>query len=130
MFEGPEYESYIKLCRELRLERELQEGDWLVYETGPGDPLVTPEHWLSGDPVEACRLTPSDILWLPRLDQWLAMLEEAGLTEVTLRRNDVGYWALGENDVAHQWGSSPATDTPEEATACLWVAVTRPTTVP
>jgi hypothetical protein len=144
MFEGPEYESYIKLCRELRLERMFEKGD----------ALARPFNVLAEDKVSGTGLRPVDIewgirvygpdeqhevgdqaappalIWLPRLDQWLAMLEEAGAGDwMTFLKHgswpEPGYQPTITYELRCQnrqdWSIAP---TREEAAARLWVAVT------
>jgi len=68
-------------------------------------------------------------IWLPRLDQWLAMLEEAGV-------HDIGFWTgdgyakcgvLLQVTPYEGWdfGDLETASTPEEAAARLWLAVTQ-----
>lgn len=69
--------SYSQFCRELRLEREFEEGDWFLWfypENGGRDERSllriatrTPEPKRSG----------KHNVWLPTLTDWLFMLEEA-----------------------------------------------------
>lgn len=115
---GPEYASYIALCRELRLKREVARGDYVAWHVG-GDPLL----WA------ADQSPSSDIwVWLPRLDQLLLMLEGKGV-------RDVGFWALddcakcgaltpGDFD-GISYGDLETATTREEAALRLWIAVTR-----
>ena len=133
MFDSPEYASYIQLCRELQLEHQLSAGDWVAQVTGPfGEPCtpyifcVALEDEKDGTaPAWSTRTT--QYVWLPRLDQWLAMLEEAGMTEVDLHGERDRYVALDganlhDSDLPLRQGSGP---TREEASAHLWVIAAR-----
>ena len=128
MFDGPEYEPYIRLCRELRFERKWQVGDYVsVTEHGTfacGIVAGSDRPTGNGDPV-----------WLPRLDQLLAMLEEVGVAEIAFEQYP---------DAPHEpWACCPVREvdvgvhmiyalseftflgfTREEAAARLWCAVT------
>jgi hypothetical protein len=121
LFSGPEYASYIALCRELRLERDLQEGDWYFHESLRPD---QEEGWVllaAGD-----ERAESFEVWLPRLDQWLAMLEEAGADCPEFdRETTTGHYVL-RRGMPDEWGHSQygTGQTREEAAARLWRAVT------
>jgi hypothetical protein len=136
MFAGPEYASYVALCRELRLERALQDGDFVDDGVRPG--------------VQVCGVTVAPGVmwhggvWIPRLDQWLAMLEEAGADQVLVERvepNDDygpggyicftvedGHDGLSRLKPEYEGGwpgfYALCRPTPEEAAAQLWRAVT------
>jgi hypothetical protein len=123
VFEGPEYESYLALCRELRLERALQDGDFVDDGVRPG--------------VQMCGVTVAPGVmwhggvWLPRLDQWLTMLEDsvppwdgaAPWVGVALRRHG-RVWFATDLGLEGREGYSRSGDSPEEAMARLWIAVT------
>lgn len=119
MFEGPEHEPYLALCREMRLERNLGEGDYygqfysgeMVASLWDGSVLADEAAW-----------------WLPRLDQWLAMLGAAGV-------RNIGFWtgddyakcgALLQVSPYEGWdpGDLETASTREEAAARLWCALT------
>src|SRR5215831_3633976 len=80
MFEGPEYESYIALCRELRLEHIFGQADWAFVE----DPESENGGVVTTRLVHEGERAGDTVVWLPRLDQWLAMLEEAGYEFIKL----------------------------------------------
>lgn len=140
MFEGPEHASYIELCRALGLEREYEEGDYAAWRGGPE------ESWqvllidaVRGHVGHRARLGYgpgglADSVWLPRLDQWLAMLEDEpdGCDVATIRKSmrmdeakehyvGVIFAATSTNrpDIEPVW-----VPTREEAAAKLWMAVT------
>lgn len=117
LFDAPEYESYIALCRELRLERTFELGDWVVYATDTTDVLAFDDN---RDPNR----TAEGVVWLPRLDQWLAMLEEAGVEGVVLERLGSIFFATDRTPVTHSEGYARRGNTREEAAARLWMAVT------
>src|SRR5215471_15945513 len=80
MFEGPESASYIALCRELQLQRvKFEPGDWCTFDVGGGSSgpylIELDDEGASTDFVHP--RNHGRYIWLPRLDQWLAMLEEA-----------------------------------------------------
>lgn len=127
LFEGPEYASFIALCRELRLER--------VYWQ-PGDlrwhPRANPSAWpgqimviSDSESAEAASIAGNrEAVWLPRLDQLLAMLEEAGARSLTLEP-----LPPDEDHPTATWncagrGAVGVGRTREEAAARLWLAVT------
>ena len=142
MFDGPEYASYIALCRELRLERKLKIDDQIsVWFDNPSSPsssniyLVTDEDetrgWGSYTPVDQSDFVDgrANVRWLPRLDQWLAMLEKAAPdwtnTFSITRHEDGEFWATFEGRAASNGGSWDGLGpTREEAAARLWMAVT------
>lgn len=121
MFATPEYASYVQLCRELRLEREFDDGD---YYTAPVPvSVIAPEGFEVLIWVGLFRLphATEDCIWLPRLDQWLATLEEAGVKALAF----IGIpgeegWICQPYTEPHE-GRGP---TREEACARLWMAVT------
>lgn len=127
MFDTPEYASYINVCQELQLERKFEDGDW---ESAGGDPpvvycaLCAREYGEDLNPPQAGH----GLFWLPRLDQWLAMLEEAGHEWNLIRdalmpdTTDRPRYLAGAEDVPEV----RAAPTPEEAAARLWMAVTGP----
>lgn len=131
MFSGPEYASYVALCRELRLEREFTAGDF--YAAPVPVSVIAPEGFEVLIWVDLFRLphATQDCAWLPRLDQWLAMLEEAGVESVTIQLA----WTNPEDPGEKEYVAFDAWDVPdaddlrnytsrEEAAAQLWVAVT------
>jgi len=124
MFEGDEYRAYRTLCRQLRLERRRPDyGDWF----GSWDPEE------SGRPFDDLRLSmcnddgggcagagpETEEAWLPRLDQWIPKLEEAGASQVVVSR------AGGDRCYAMAEAADGDTvfwcTTCEEACARLWV---------
>lgn len=132
LFDGPEHASYIALMRELRLEREFEEGDWhcsiagYVSPTLPGTPmLVTAVELRLTAMVGSENL--ADSVWLPRLDQWLAMLEEAVKSDEWLLYQE-GLMPDGSGFKRYcaefEHGTTKAASTPGEACARLWCAVT------
>jgi hypothetical protein len=131
MFDGPEYESYIALCRELRLERSLELGDWYAHsEVDLQHPLVLGwrEQLIIGP------ITEWTWVWLPRLDQWLMMLEEAGWMEVRfspsayLMDESPVFWRVEGSGIDRRYNVHTTVEytdlrTREEAAARLWMAV-------
>lgn len=130
MFEGEEYRSYIRLCRELRLGRLFEEGDW-YWTTTVHEPEGFAAVWDAGYSVE--RRASDAKLWLPRLDQWLAMLEEAGREQLPK------HWLSGFSlypcggSLEYEAGCcisqagpqyTVVAPTREEAASRLWMAVT------
>ena len=130
MFNTPEHKSYIALCRDLWLERQFEEGDWYAYvDDGPirnGQKVVA---WF--DEVSEVNAAGPDAFWLPRLDQWLGMLEEAGEDDVQIQRcgNQMEplYHAAGRRGNPVRVSNGP---TREEACARLWMAVNARTGTP
>lgn len=132
MFESEAYRSYIALCRELRLERKVKEGDWLTSRwksrsgwsewsdlgmcNDDGGGCHNANFWETEDQGE-------EIVWLPRLDQWLAMLEEAGVDSITIHRMP-GYGYRVAWDAPNGYACTYSTR--EEAAARLWMAVRKP----
>lgn len=116
VFEGEKYVSYIALMRELRLEHEFADGDWFIDSAGFVG-LYYSASISYGD-------EPRDAIPLPRLDQWLAMLEAAGwVFHLTARQPGYAIWASREGLHGREEGP-----TPEEAAARLWMTVTGKTT--
>jgi hypothetical protein len=119
MFAGEEYASYIALCRELRLALPWiwRSGDWYEFRGRVNLVPVTsePAAYLAGLGVLP-EATP-----LPRLDQWLAMLEEAGEDTVVLVKDD--RW--GRSAQTGKPGRPPWAPTYEEVVARLWMSVRR-----
>jgi hypothetical protein len=113
VFEGREYASYVKLCREFRPLRTFEYGDWFVNaDRFPGRAFVS----MGIDMAEGA-------VWLPRLDQWLAMLEDADVIGTCCDGDrEAGYLYQGDHKSAGtKRGEGP---TREEACARLWMAVT------
>lgn len=110
MFDGPEHASYIALCRELRLERELRDGDFVAL------PYAGREVHVCGVSVAPGVMEHGGV-WLPRLDQWLAMLEAAGADAVALISSGGSY-------IVKAHAAEADGPTREEAAARLWLAVT------
>lgn len=122
MFEGLEYASYIALMRELRMgegTRMCRMGDW--YVDANDEPRCIGWH------PERQAFVEGVLVWLPRLDQWLDMLEEAGVP-------DVGFWSgegfgkcgilcPGDFD-GISYADLETASTREEACARLWLATT------
>jgi hypothetical protein len=110
LFDAPKYASYIALCRRLRLEWTWRQGDY--YQSPELDAVILLG---AGGPPRHTAVP------LPRLDQWLAMLEEAGWTyHLTARVPGYAIWGNGPDSKA---GREEA-GTPEEAAARLYCAVT------
>lgn len=137
MFDAPEYRSYIALCRELRLKREFDWGDWFVdidSWSPRGPSLVYPDARQVGDRIQT-RLTETrtnrTVIWLPRLDQWLVILEEAlALSYRRTAGSDPPQflarsgWARRQALTMLQVRAEHYPDEPvEEASARLWMAV-------
>jgi len=138
MFDGPAYASYRQLCRDLH--RTIwREGRKVRPRLMPELDLV-PGDWRLDDRDDVNLVTEQmrnvhDVVLLPRLDQWLAMLREAtgrcdfalvGFNEATgpmmvrwRYRAEYEWWQAGEDRHDEADG-----DTPEEAAARLWCAVT------
>lgn len=148
-FGGSEFASYIALCRELWTRRP---GNWSPHEFEIGDMLVMTYPGFGDIPgrdavgVYGADAHPHDddesAVWLPRLDQLLAMLEEAGMGVVAIDRITKRWepWPYGgfepplyqilANEEAWDCEWECATDhaagapTREEAALRLWLAVT------
>lgn len=117
LFSGPEYASYIALMRELALEHEYDEGDYVCWTKDP----IEIEILMGWRPQE------SAYIWLPRLDQWLAMLEQAGIEDISFWTGD-GYAKCGvllptDDDGGIECGDLETAPTHEEAAARLWMVV-------
>jgi hypothetical protein len=146
MFDGPEYEPYIALCRELRLEREFEECDhyaafWNPWEGSAPPPKVTTwtnakQDWSAARTwFDRGSTSARDVVWLPRLDQWLTMLEEAGWMEVRfspsayLMDESPVFWRIEGSGIDRRYNVHTTVEytdlrTREEAAARLWMAVT------
>lgn len=124
MFDSPEYASYVALCRELRLEREYEKGD---YYTAPVPvSTIAPDGYEVLVWISLYRLPNAneECTWLPRLDQWLDLLEEEGYAtiEFCARAIDMERYLYG----AHPDNMASFTgwlSSREEAAARLWMAV-------
>lgn len=101
----------MKLCGDLWLLRVFEYGDWFVdADRFPGRAFVS----MGIDVAKGA-------VWLPRLDQWLAMLEEADVKRTCCYGDrEVGYRYEGDHKSATTRGEGP---TREEACARLWRAV-------
>lgn len=147
MFDTEPYQEYVTLCRELRLERDFEEGDWYAaYDDlevlGVYIRLVT-EDAMPGFSTVAW----SEVRWLPRLDQWLSKLEEAGVRNVAFQTlsptesspfEELGgplrpiilppdaprYGCIDLNQIGDVKRAWPYGACREEACARLWLAVT------
>jgi hypothetical protein len=117
-FADPAYASYISLCRELRLRRKFEEGDyvWVDLEA-PGAVGVT---IVSARDVEGGK-PPSGMgfRWLPRLDQWIRLLWLAGQDSITFEPTVDGGVRCSGSTGYRRFGR-----TDEEAAARLWCDVT------
>lgn len=143
-FSKPVHESYVSLCRELRLERDWHVGDWFAWleldltvdyvglwdhdAEEPYDPESRP-------PPERRRV------WLPSLSDWLEMLEKGGhprsgwnhisfhwlpFPDGSTEGRHAPCWTANTLTTANRalwYGIGP---TREEACARLWMAVTKP----
>ena len=131
MFEGEAHRSYVQLCRELRLQRErVEPGDLALVAYGPDRPAVADpgawNHVPSGFTAHGGRYREGDV-WLPRLDQWVQLLAEAGC-------QDIGFWSgpdFGKCGVLTpgdfdgiSYADLETAPTREEAAARLWMSVT------
>jgi hypothetical protein len=119
MFNAPEYASFIALCRDLRLERKpFEYGDvWCFWKPVSTGPFIQGASGNEGADEFA--------IWIPRLDQWLAMLEEAGHGEVSLipfMRAAMDRWGVRLTKQGGIMDFEGATR--EEAAAHAWCAVT------
>lgn len=99
LFDGPEHVPYLKLRREMRprLDREFRQGDWCCHSSsaGYGATLVYPEDITIWDRVQTLRgpdRASDEYVWVPRLDQWLNMLEAAGVIGVAFQRLADAYY--------------------------------------
>jgi hypothetical protein len=133
MFEGPEYASYRDLCRELRLPHEFEEGDCFLDDKPErliGDaiyPAEVTEPRIDGMAVgwEDVERAGEYSVWLPRLDQWYALIRQTwargGGPSICLYGDDeVGYACESDDRSITMRGKGK---TPEEAAARLCVAV-------
>lgn len=134
---APEYESYVALCRELRLpfpdDEAWQRGS--VFEGDPGDLFFAGEQSAEGG-----QWPTQEAVFVPRLDQLLAMLEGEGVEFV-----EIGVaWVAPDEALAELAAEGAATKTfyafdatnhpdsdgriecpvREEAALRLWMAVT------
>ena len=123
MFEGPEYASYIALCRELRLERQWQDEDAYIVD---GETIIDLHGTLTS--MEEVRDAAEEHgVWLPRLDQWLAMLEEtyaAKWKEATAGPCRPGQARKMALDMLAVASERFPRESIEEIAARLWCAVT------
>lgn len=119
MFDTPAYASYIALMRELRPEWVWKEGDW-YWSGGPARVIGT---WDQGPEYGGEEPFP-----LPRLDQWLQMLEEAGVLNVRFvlpNETSLGNRLVRNGDcLAPRFNPGAEAPTNEEVAARLWMAVT------
>jgi hypothetical protein len=113
-FTAPAYTSYLSLCRELRLEREWTNGDWFALDG------AYVHHTTS---LDDAREDPESI-WVPRLADWLDILEEVGIDSVTIERINHVWFARGFDANGH--GGMLGGSTREEALARLWMSVRPP----
>ena len=128
LFAGPEYASYIALCRALRLEREFEVGDWAL-RIITKDGSRTARYLMTSDAVAIWPAAEEMMVWLPRLDQWLAMLEMAGFPYVQIerfgrRKYVCAVASAGEEPPHDHTRSAGSWLTREEACARTWCAVT------
>jgi hypothetical protein len=140
MFDAPGYASYIALCRELQLEHRFEAGDWwvTVHDTPiawrlPGhEPVYISDPNLCNDDggnFPGYQDEHQSYVWLPRLDQWMAMLGEAGCPDIGMWAGD-GYAKCGVlipgASVYDGIAFADLETAPfrEEAAARLWCAVT------
>lgn len=131
-FAGPAHKSYIALCRELRLEREIREGDWWVDDLdGKVKCGSSMSEYLRNQPAMQMLPQRPDVVWVPTLADWLSMLEEAGYADVRIFREPFPtisppwYTARRGRIAANDFTGEPACGpTREEAVAKLWMAVT------
>lgn len=125
MFNGPEYERYRQLCRELQLERKFEDGDWFWWPgrtfREPGVYLSMPTDSWHGGWDYTIDGWPGQAVWLPRLDQWIAMTADLlGGSEVGL---DLQAQRIGALKLAGGYAPrDPNADawTMEEYAAHLW----------
>lgn len=123
-FSRPEYASYVALCRELKLKRAFQSGDWLEIRyarTGLADGFTTGV-WGSGyDDWPDDSSAP--VIWLPALSDWLEMLATIGNFYAWVEIHWEGdEWAISVGP-HHNKGRFAMAPTREEAAARLWVHV-------
>lgn len=110
----PERDPYLALCREIGMTHKLVAGDW--YWSPPPRGYVACCHGFK----LRTSWQQADLIWLPRLDQWLAMLEGAGFLEINIWRTSAG-WQMSASK-ADRWLASGPCPAPEEAAGRLWVA--------
>lgn len=125
------FDSYVSLCRELKLPREWQTGDAFV-EYDPTLRMRIEDHgWVFGTcsanvwPVTHTR-TGELAWWLPTVADWLEMLEAAGEDSVAFRAtwHQPGWLVgIGPNGDGDLFPSGEGV-TREEALARLFVKVT------
>jgi hypothetical protein len=135
-FEGREYVPYIKLMRKLRLEWTWTEGDYFIDDF--------PERALGGVRFKAAvsqvqiqgratyggeEAAGMDSVSLPRLDQWMALLEGEGIDSVHFFRTiapdgHVVARTAERHGIMVRGGWEAEGRTHEEAAARLWIAVT------
>ena len=128
-FSDPEYASYVALCRELLLEREFDDGDF--YTAPVPISVIAPEGFEVLTWVYRFGLpnATEDCVWLPRLDQWISMLEEVGFREIRLwptgrcQHGDCWRMDTADGPDKDRWLVSRPCDTREEAAARLWMLV-------
>ncbi len=119
MFEGEAHRSYLALGRDLRLEREFEEGDWYLYDL-PGDPGDKPA-LVTDNSLTGPRLARGRYVWLPLLHQWIGMLREVGVDAVVLVYDARWGWSAQIDRPVFPPAWTP---TPEEAAARLWAVLT------
>jgi hypothetical protein len=120
-FSQPEYASYVALCRELKLEREFQDGD-LIWRKGE---IADTGRWYELYSADIRRGSAFGS-WLPTLSDWLEMLEGAGIETVMVNHEAIGGSWVGEQEYTMGESRVAYAPTREEAAARLWMAVTKP----
>lgn len=128
MFDGIEYEPYLVFCRKLNLQRRAEAGDWFLSLdlTNPEEASIV----LCNSDGGGCGETFNDgswaKIWLPRLDQWLVMLEEVNILGVIIERLGAVWFATDRESGSDREGLARRGSTREEAVARLYAAICWP----
>src|SRR6266568_7015509 len=125
-FSKAKYASYIQLCRELRLKRPGQAGDWFQFYDLGVDPPETVLELIDkhpGTPWWGEQFSDEgEAIWLPTLADWLEMLEVAGVLSVELSGAWNEDYENGTRCYIATWRTRDAIgSTREEAAARLWL---------
>lgn len=126
MFDTEAHRPYLALMRELRLEREVEQGDWIEVASLDGLRSIQVRR------APGRQVGRTGAVWLPRLDQWLVMLEEALASPYRRTAGgDPPAFLAGSNWARRQAlgmlqvrAEHCPDESIEEAAARLWLAVT------
>lgn len=113
-FSRPEYSSYVALCRELRLEHELVDGEQYV------EPDEAPETRCVGCENEYGYEPSKDAVWLPQFSEWFVRLLSRGVGRIEIELLHPKYTVNGVGPSGPKSGTGA---TSEEAIARLAIAV-------